>query len=68
MVDDHLPTGAMLQDLLGGAGCAVDVALGPAEAEALLAAGRYDLVLTDALRHSTTGLLAAVRRHLPVAP
>ena len=50
VVEDHPPAAAMLVDFLGDEGYAVVAAVG-------LAAGRFDLVLCDSLRQSTTGLL-----------
>ena len=47
----------MVVDFLGDEGYAVVAAVGLATAEATLAADRFDLVLCDSLRQSTTGLL-----------
>ena len=57
LVEEHPPTAEMMADFLGDEGYEVTVALGLAEAADALAAARYDLVLADSLRKSTTGLL-----------
>ena len=57
VVEEHPPAAEMVADFLGDEGYAVTVALGLAEAADALAAARYDLVLCDSLRKSTTGLL-----------
>ena len=57
VVEDHPAAAEMLADFLGDEGYEVAVALGLTEAEARLASARFDLVLTDSLRQSTTGLL-----------
>jgi CheY-like chemotaxis protein len=57
VVEEHPPAAEMVADFLGDEGYAVTVALGLAEAADALAAARYDLVLADSLRKSTTGLL-----------
>ena len=57
VVEDRPPAAAMLVDFLGDEGYEVVAAVGLAAAEAALAAGRFDLVLCDSLRQSTTGLL-----------
>ena len=71
VVEDHPAAADMLVDVLGDEGYAVVAAVGLAAAEAALAAGRFDLVLCDSLRRSTTGLLrerwAALERVLDLA-
>ena len=71
VVEDHAPAAEMVVDFLGDEGYAVVAAVGLAAAEAALAAGRFDLVLCDSLRKSTTGLLtdrwAALERVLDLA-
>ncbi len=57
VVEDHPPAAEMMADFLGDEGYAVTVALGLVEAADALVAARYDLVLADSLRKSTTGLL-----------
>ena len=57
LVEEHPPTAEMMADFLGDEGYAVMVALGLPQAADALAAARYDLVLADTLRKSTTGLL-----------
>ena len=57
VVEEHPPMGELVQDVLSSAGYEVQVALGLAEAEALLTTAHFDLVLSDTLRKSTTGLL-----------
>ena len=71
VVEDHPPAAEMVADFLGDEGYEVVAAVGLAAAEAALAAGRFDLVLCDSLRKSTTGLLtgrwAALERVLDLA-
>ncbi len=57
VVEEHPPAAEMVADFLGDEGYAVTVALGLVEAVDALATARYDLVLCDSLRKSTTGLL-----------
>ena len=57
VVEDHPPAAEMVRDFLGDEGYEVVAAVGLTTAEGALAAGRFDLVLCDSLRKSTTGLL-----------
>src|SRR5918997_297792 len=57
LVEDQAPAAEMVADFLGDEGYEVVAAVGLAAAEAALAAGRFDLVLCDSLRRSTTGVL-----------
>ncbi len=57
VVEEHPPAAEMMLDFLGDEGYAVTVALDLEQAADALAATRYDLVLADSLRKSTTGLL-----------
>ena len=71
VVEDHPPAAEMVADFLGDEGYEVVAAVGLAAAATALAAGRFDLVLCDSLRRSTTGLLkdrwAALERVLDLA-
>ena len=71
VVEDHPPAAGMVADFLGDEGYEVVAAVGLAAAEAALATGRFDLVLCDSLRKSTTGLLkdrwSALERVLDLA-
>ena len=57
VVEDNELTAEMIVDVLGDEGYAAAAAVGLAAAAAALAVGRFDLVLCDSLRKSTTGLL-----------
>ena len=57
VVEDHAPAAEMVADFLGDEGYDVVAAVELPAAEAALAARRFDLVLCDSLRRSTTGLL-----------
>ncbi len=57
VVEDHDLVAQMVVDVLDDEGYDVVAAVGLAAAEAALTAGRFDLVLCDPLRKSTTGLL-----------
>ena len=57
VVENELDAGEFLRDVLQAEGYQVALAVGLAEAEGLLAGGRFALVLADSLRGSTTGQL-----------